>query len=176
MKQLLFLSLTILFLTSCAQRVPFTNKLKEDFDLTPEKLTQVQFFTSSNIILEKSQSTGNQGTGTDGSLVVNSSKTQDRIIIPGNTKCTFEKLGENNEIYVRFELGTGRVLKFAARPTQTSGNYYLVADWKNGGGTVEYGGEKYTVASGGSSAYLQVLLKNFKKTKRKDRVVKGMKV
>lgn len=176
MRKLLFLLSVVFLVASCAQRVPFTNKLKDEFDLTPENMTKVQFFTSSNIILEKSKQTGNQGTGTDGSLVVNSSKTQDRIIIPASTRCTFEKAGENNEIWVRFEMGTGRILKFAARPTQTNGNYYLVADWKNGAGTVEYGNEQYVVASGGSSAYLQVLLKNFKKTKRKDRVVKGMKV
>ena len=41
---------------------------------------------------------------------------------------------------------------------------------------MEYGGETYTVSSGGSSAFLQVRLKKLQKTKRKDRVVKGMKV
>lgn len=176
MKKSFFILALLFLVVSCAQRVPFTNKIKEDFDLTPENMTKVQFFTSSTIILEKSKQTGNQGTGSDGTLVTSSNKTSDRIIIPKGTRCTFEKMGNENEIYVRFEVGTGRVLKFAARPTQTNGNYYLFADWKGGSGTVEYGNEKYVIASGGSSAYLDVQLKNFKKTKRKDRVVKGMKV
>ena len=176
MKKLIYVLSLMFLVVSCAQRVPFTDKIRNEYDLTPENLTKVQFFISSTIILEKSKQTGNQGTGSDGTLVTSSDKTQDRIIIPSGTRCTFEKSGENNEIFVRFEIGTGRVLKFAARPTQTNGNYYLVADWKGGSGIVEYGNEKYTIASGGSSAYLSVQLKNFTRTHRKDRVVKGMKV
>lgn len=176
MKKSLFILSLVFLVASCAQRVPFTNKIKDDFDLSPENMTKVQFYTSSTIILEKSKQTGNQGTGNDGTLVTSQSKTSDRIIIPGGTRCTFEKSGAENEIFVRFEVGTGRILKFAARPTQVNGNYYLVADWKGGSGTVDYANEKYVVSSGGSSAYLNVQLKNFKKVKRKDRVVKGMKV
>lgn len=176
MKRIFAFAVLTLLVASCAQKIPYTDQVKQDFDLTPENMTKVQFYTSSNIILEKSQSSGNQGTGSSGELVVSSSKTQDRIIIPTNTRGVFEKMGANNEVVVRFEVGSGRVIKFATRATQTSGKYYLVADWKNNGGTMEYGGETYTIASGGSSAFLQVRLKKLQKTRRKDRVVKGMKV
>ena len=128
------------------------------------------------MILERSSSSGNQSTGNDGSLVSNSSKTQDRIIIPPNTKCVFEKLGTSNELVVRFEVGTGKTLKFATRAAQNNGKYYLVADWKEKGGTIDYGNETYNVQSGGSSAYLQVIQKKLQRTKRKDRIVKGLKV
>ena len=53
---------------------------------------------------------------------------------------------------------------------------YLVADWKQNGGTVVYGNENYNVQAGGSSAFLVVKQKNLARKKRKDRVVKGMKV
>jgi hypothetical protein len=170
-----FAFLTVL-LASCGQKVAYTDALKEEFDLTPTNLTKIQFFTSSQIILERNAESGNQSTGSDGALVVNSSKTQDRIIIPTNTKCVFEKVGTSNDIQVRFEVGTGKILKFATRPTQTTGRYYLVADWKNNVGTLEYGNETYTLASGSSSAYLQVVLRKLQRTKRKDRIVRGMKV
>jgi len=176
MKSIVFFAL-LLIVASCGTKVPFTDQLKEEFDLTPENLMKVQFFTSAVIILEKSSSSGSQSTGDDGALVVNSSKTQDRIIINPGTKCVFEKMGENNMIVVRFELGTGKVLKFNTRSTQTSGKYYLVTEAKeNTAGVVEYGNETYTVAQGAGNSHLQVILKKLQKTKRKDRVVKGLKV
>jgi hypothetical protein len=176
MKTILSFALALFVLASCGTKVAYTDTLKEQYDLSPEKLVKVQFFTSSVIILEKSQTSGNQTTGDDGSLVSNTAKTQDRIIIPAYTTCIFEKLGPNNEIVVRFEIGTGKVLTFATRPTQTSGKYFLVADWKERTGTIIYGNETYNVQSGGSSAYLIVKQKKLQRTKRKDRIVKGMKV
>lgn len=176
MRLIVGFALLTLVLASCGTKVAYTDALKEQYDLSPENLMKVQFYTSSPIILEKSSTSGNQTTGNDGALVSNTSKTQDRIIIPPNTKCVFEKIGTNNEIIVRFEIGTGKVLKFATRPTQANGKYYLVADWKEKGGTIEYGNETYNVQSGGSSAYLQVVQKKLQRTKRKDRIVKGMKV
>lgn len=176
MKKFGILTLLLVFLVSCGTRVPYTDSLKQEFDLTPENLVKVQFYTSSVIILEKSKTSGNQSTGADGSLVQNSSKTQDRIIIPANTKCIFERLDNDQGIVVRFELGTGKILKFNTRTAQTNGKYYLVADWANGSGSIDYGNEKFTVSSGATSAYLTVILKKLQKTKRKDRVVKGMKI
>lgn len=176
MKNVVAFALLALLITSCSQKIAYTDVVKEQFDLSPENMTKVQFYTSANIILEKNRSSGNQTTGSSGELVVNSSKTQDRIIIPTNTRGVFEKIGPNNEVIVRFEMGSGRVIKFATRATQTSGKYYLVADWKANGGTMQYGNESYTVASGGSSAFLQVRMKKMQKIVRKDRVVKGMKV
>lgn len=176
MRSLVFFVLLVL-VASCGTKVPYTDQLKEEFDLSPENLMKVQFFTSSVIILEKSTSSSNQGTGDDGSLVVNSNKTADRVIINPGTKCIFEKLGDNNSIAIRFELGTGKILKFAARTTQTSGKYYLVTIPKeNTSGVVDYGNETYTVAQGAGSAYLQVKLKKLQRVRRKDRTVKGLKV
>jgi len=177
MKGIVFFALLALLVASCGTRVPFTDQLKDEYDLTPENMMKVQFYTSSVIILEKSSSSGSQGTGDDGALISNSSKTQDRIIINGNTKCVFEKMGAEDAIIVRFELGTGKVLTFNTRAAQTNGKYYLVANWaENKGGTLEYGNETYNIQSGGSSAYLTVILKKLQRTKRKDRIVKGMKV
>lgn len=176
MKKAIFGLFLLVLVTSCGTRVPYTDALKDQYDLSPKKLMEVQFYTSSVIILEKSKVSGNQSTGSDGALVTNTSKTQDRIIIPANTKCVFEKQGDSTTLVVRFEIGTGKTLKFATRPTQTNGKYYLVADWKQSGGTLEYGNESYTVSNGGSSAYLMVVQKKLQRVKRKDRIVRGMKV
>ncbi len=176
MRVFLGLAFVALLVSSCGTMVPYTDSLKDQFDLSPENLVKVQFYTSANVILEKSSSSGNQTTGNDGTLVSNTSSTQERVIIPKNTPGRFEKLGANNEIIVRFEVGNGKTLSFATRPTQTNGRYYLVADWKQNGGTVEYGNTTYNVQSGGSSSYLVVKQRKLARKKRKDRIVKGMKV
>lgn len=177
MKYALFIIVAIT-LASCGTKVPYTNEIKEEFGLESDKaLRKVQFFTSATIIMEKSKSSGNQGTDDDGSLVTSSSSEQDRVIIPINTKCVFDGFGPNGELVLRFEPGVGKTVTFAVRANQASGKYYLVADWtQDKGGKLSYGNETYYASSASGNAYLQVVLKKLQKTKRKDRVVKGMKV
>ncbi len=165
-------------LVSCGTKVPYTNEIRDEFGLdTDKQLRKVQFFTSATIILEKSKESGNQGTSDDGALVTNSSKTEDRVIIPINTKCVFDGFGPNGELVLRFEVGVGKTVSFAVRPNMTSGKYYLVADWtQEKGGKLTYGNETYYASSASGNAYLMVVLKKLQKTKRKDRIVKGMKV
>ena len=165
-------------LVSCGTKVPYTNEIRDEFGLdTDKQLRKVQFFTSATIILEKSKESGNQGTSDDGALVTNSSKTEDRVIIPINTKCVFDGFGPNGELALRFEVGVGKTVSFAVRPNMTSGKYYLVADWtQEKGGKLTYGNETYYASSASGNAYLMVVLKKLQKTKRKDRIVKGMKV
>jgi hypothetical protein len=176
MKYLVLVALsTVLF--SCGIKVPLTNELKEEYDLNEKNMKKVQFFTSQTIILEKSKTSGTQGTSQDGTLISSKSKEQDRVIIPANTKCIFESAGANEELVVRFEVGVGKTLKFGVRAAQATGKYYLIADWKmNQGGEMLYGNEKFSTAATSGNAYLMVKKKNLNKTKRKDRIVKGMKV
>lgn len=166
-----------LFLVSCGTKVPFTSAVQDEFDLNDaQSLAKVQFFTSATIYLERSKESGNQGTTEDGTLVQNSNKEQDRIIIPIGAKCVFESLdGEN--IVVRFEAGVGNTISFGVREGQSSGKYYLLADWTaKEGGKMEYGNNVYYATTASGTAYIQVMKKKLTKMKRKDRVVKGMKV
>lgn len=176
MKYIAIISLGFI-LFSCGTKVPVTNQLKEEYNLNEKNMKIVQFYTSQIIYLEKSKTSGTQGAASDGTLVTSKSSEKDRIIIPSNTKCIFDSYGPNGEVFIRFEVGPGKTLKFAVRPEQTTGKYYLVADWKqNKGGEILYGNETYYATPESGSAYLMVVLKKLNKTKRKDRVVKGMKV
>lgn len=169
--------LSIVILASCATKIPYTSKIKEEFDLTDDKLKEVQFYTSKTIILERDEEHQTTATtGKDGDLVVNSTSSSERIVIPANRPCIFEKMEEDGTIQIRFELGAGRVLRFKQRPNLTSDKFYLLADWKDAKGELDYGGAVYYAVSGSSAAFLVVKLKQWKKNKRKDRVVKGMKV
>lgn len=175
MKIIAFLTLGIL-LFSCGVKVPVTNQLKEEYDLTEKNMKIVQFYTSQTIILQRSKTSGKQG-AQDGKLVTSNNSEQDRIIIPSNTKCVFDSYGNDGEVFIRFELGANKTLQFAIRDGQTSGKYYLKANWQTGkGGEINYGNETYFATPESGSAYLMVVLKKLNKTKRKDRVVKGMKV
>lgn len=168
---------SVFMMASCATKIPYTKKIKEDFGLTDEKLKEVQFYTSTTIILERDDEQETTATtGKDGDLVVSSTSSSERIVIPANRPCIFEKREEDGTIQIRFELGAGRVLRFKQRPNTTSDRFYLLADWDNGKGELDYGGAVYYAVSGSSAAYLVVKLKQWKKNSRKDRVVKGMKV
>lgn len=162
---------------SCSQRVAYTDSLRDEYDLTPLSLKKVQFFTSSQIILQRSSQSGSQGISTDGKLVMNQRSKEDRIIINPSTKCVFEKDGETGAIFIRFEVGTGKILKFAVRKNQSNGRYYLDANWQSGkGGELNYGNQIYYANSASGNAFLMVSIKKLKRTQRKDRVIKGIKV
>lgn len=174
-----FLLVIGIVLSSCGTRVPYTNQVKDEFGLDTEKqMAKVQFFTSATIILEKNKQSGNQTTDDDGALVSSSNTDQDRVIIPNGTKCVFDSYGPNDELVLRFETGVGKTISFMMREGSTSGKYYLVANWNGGsrGGDITYGNDVYTATTSSATAYLQVIRKKLQKTKRKDRVVKGMKV
>ena len=173
----MLLLLSAILMTSCATRVPFTDEIKKDFNLTESNLKQVQFYTSRTIILERDdQKEVTATTGKDGELVASKESMSERIVIPANRPCIFEKMDEDGSINIRFEMGAGRVLKFKQRPNVATGRFYLHADWKDGKGELDYGGAVYYAVSGSSSAYLIVKLKQWQKNKRNDRTVKGMKV
>ena len=177
MKYLLLSVLAIVFATSCARKIPYTKKVKEEFGLNENNLKNVQFYTSRSIILERdADKQVTATTGRDGELIASREEYSERIVIPANRPCIFESMDEDGSINIRFELGAGRTLKFKQRPNIATDRFYLHADWKDGRGELDYGGAVYYAVSGSSAAYLEVKLKQWQKKKSKDRVVKGMKV
>jgi hypothetical protein len=179
MKYLLILFVGVL-LASCGTQIAYTNAVKEEFGLDSEsKVKKVQFMVSTTVKLVRSSSSANQGTDDQGVLVSNSNSEQEIVTIPIGTYGVFEEFGENGEIVVRFEIGPQKVLHFQNRAGQPEGKFFIVADWKSDakkGGKIEYGNQTYYVAKEGGSAYLMVLKKKLNKTKKKDRIVKGLKV
>jgi hypothetical protein len=179
MKKITFILLAVLGLTvvSCSKRIAYTEEIRKEYDLNAENLKKVQFYTSSQIILQRSTSNGSQEISADGKLVQNQKNEEDRLIINTSTKCIFEKYGDKGEVFIRFEVGQGKTLKFAVRQNQANGRFYLDANWKSDkGGEVQYGNQTYYANSASGNTFLMVSIQKLKKTKRKDRVVKGIKV
>ncbi len=177
MKYLVYFSF-LFALVSCAVRQPFTADIKKEYDLTtPEAMKKVQFYTSTYIVLERVVTNGGKAKTDDGTLVTSKSKEENRIIIPALTKCIFESYDANGDINIRFEVGSGRTIKFGIREAQSNGRYYFVAKWDyDKGAEVSYGNEVYYATSNSANSYLLVSIKKLQKTRRKDRVVKGLKV
>lgn len=174
-----WLGLIIVFVvvTSCATKVPYTQQIREDFSLDETSLKQVQFYTSRAIILERQgERETTATTGQAGDLVVNETSSSERIVIPANRPCIFEGMEKDGSILIRFELGEGRYLRFNQRREGAQERFHLVAEWRDGRGELDYDNAVYFAVSGSSAAYLLVKLKKWQKNKRKDRVVKGMKV
>jgi len=171
MKNIFALLFLGIFFCSCAVKIPYTRQVNEEFGLkSEEKMRKVQFFISETIILNQKVE-ANSETTTDES---------ESIIITGHTKCIFEGYGPNNEIRVRFETGDKKYLEFASKGNQLRDRFYFDADWKaNGGPTVKYGGKTYKVdvmRGAARSSFIKVEKKRLQKTRKKERVIKGMKV
>jgi hypothetical protein len=180
MKKLFFAFLGVFILASCAMKVPLTKLIQTEYNLTTDNIAseKIQFYVSSEIILERSTQQGSSTTTSDGTLVTSSSKISDRIIILPKTKCVMDKVGDKGAFLIRFETGPGKTLTFMTRPNMDSGKYYFVADWQQGkGGKVNYGNkDEYFATATSGNAYLLVKIKKSQKNKRKDRVVKGMRI
>ena len=180
-KILLFLS-TFTFLISCGVRVPYTNDLRDEFSLdTEEKMRNVQFLISQTIVLDQELRSDTQNTTENGTLIASSNSKKETVVIPAGTKCIFESFGTKGEIFVRFETGDQKTLIFSSK---TEGNrnkrYYFEADWSaQGGAKIKYGGNIFKVSlirGSARSSYIEVVKKNLQKSRRKERVVKGLKV
>ena len=181
MKKIFYILLLSTVIISCGVKVPYTTAIRDEFGLdTDAEMKKIQFYTSSTIILNQAvKSNSDISTDENGALVSSSSSEKETIIIPGNTKCVFDSFGPKNELKVRFESGTGKTLTFVPKGTRSK-RFYFSADWKNPKGPkIKYGKSIYSVdrvRTSPTSTYLQVVKKSFRKTKRKERVIKGMDV
>ena len=182
MKNTIFLFSLLFSLISCGVKVPYTNELRDQFSLdSDEKMRSVQFSTSHTIILDQELESDSQNTTTNGTLISSSNTKKESIIIPAGTKCVFDQFGTKGEIIVRFELGDEKVLVFLPKVEGTKNRrYYFQADWSAlGGARIQYGGNTFKVdliRGFARATHLVVVKKNLQKNKRKERIVKGLKV
>jgi hypothetical protein len=182
MKQLFILSFLLILFSSCGVKVPFTTQVRDEFALdNEEKLGKVQFFISHTIILNQETRSDNSNTTNNGTLVINSSSESESVIIPAGTRCIFDSYGSKGEIKVRFENGDNKVLPFVVKTENSlSKRYYFDVDWNTQGGPkINYGDQVFKVdLTRGSAriAHLLVVRKKLQKNKRKERIVKGMKI
>lgn len=182
MKCLIFFGLAF-FLFSCGVKVPYTTQIRDEFGLdTDDKMGKVQFFISGIVFLDEEKRSDNQNTTQNGTLISSSSSSKESVIIPVNTRCVFDGFGPKGELMVRFETGDKKVIPFNVREggSATGKRYYFSPEVTNSGSFINYGSSKYKVRTNVTSdprnVHLLVVKKRLDRSKRKERVVKGMKV
>ena len=182
MKNSIFFTVLLFSLFSCGIKVPYTNELRDEFNLdTEEKMRNVQFLISQTIVLDQELRSDSQNTTENGTLISSSNSKKETVVIPAGTKCIFESFGKNGEILLRFETGEEKALIFSTKSDGSRNKrYYFEADWSaQGGPKIKYGANIFKVSlirGLARSAYLEVVKKNLQKNRRKERVVKGLKV
>jgi hypothetical protein len=171
MKRILtFISLVTLF-ASCSPKIPFTEAIRKDYSLTENEIKQIQFYTSSDIILVRGTKDNDKATQ-DHTLTVKSGKQIEEIVIPKGTPGMVEVV-HDNDLRVSFERGVGRNLSFGVTPNG-DGSYKFIADeWKDDKGKVMYEGRTYFALKGAENSQLLFRLKSLEVNKTKRRVAGG---
>ncbi len=169
--------LFILFatLTSCASRIPFTQAVRENYQLNENELKQLQFYVSHDITLSRVENDEKSKSTTDGKLIIKSGQEFNQILIKAGTPGIVEKVIDDKRIAVSFE-SPDKIIVFGD-PYDRKGNYTLLAaDWKNNKGVLKYGENEYFVNQGAANIYLMFKMSRLNQIKKEVRIAKGRKL
>lgn len=166
----------LLALASCSPKVPFTQAIREKYNLTPEELKGIQFYISDPVALRRGEPAKNQKSTQDGKLIIESGKSVDQVTFKANTKGAVEQIVDFNTVSVSFEEGVEKHLVFSSLKNR-NGFYSLQAlSWENGKGKVNYAGQTWYASEGSDQAVLLFKMKSIKKLRVNEKVVKGKSV
>lgn len=176
-KTLVILGLGVItILSSCQSTTPFTNTVRTKYNLDEAKLKKMQFYISSDILLQRGERAENsQELDEDGKLIISTSASLDNITVDGKTPGVCVKVLDGNKLAISFFESDDQYLVFG--DPNNRGRYNLMgAEWKNGKGKINFGGKVYYIMPGGASAYLKFELKKVKDYKTTSTKAKGRKV
>lgn len=159
--------------SSCQSLTPFTNTTRTTYNLDEAKLKKMQFYISSDIMLQRGEKGANaQELDEDGKLVISESASLDNISVDGKTPGVCVKVIDDTKLAISFFETDDQYLVFG--DPNNRGRYYLMgADWKNGKGKITFGGKTYYIMPGGASAYLKFEMKKVKDYKTSSKKAKG---
>ncbi len=164
-----------MFFSGCAKKIPFTNAARKQYRLTDGQVKSLQYFVSSDIVLERAEKQKNQkGTSDDGTLVISQESAMEQILIGPKTMGVCVKTYSDGKLAISFETDD-KYLLFG--DPNNIGRYSLYAtDWKNGKGKVNYGEKPFYALPPSGSAYLLFRIKKIKKSTKSTKTIKGRKV
>ncbi|MBK9638645.1 MAG: hypothetical protein IPO63_12830 [Bacteroidetes bacterium] len=168
--------LFLFFLSSCSPKIPFTQAVRDQYQLTPEELKGIQFYLSDPLALRRGETNDNQKSTEEGKLIVQSGRTIDQVTIKSNTPGAVELVADNKTLKVAFEEGAEKSLVFSSENNR-NGYYSLRAlKWINDKGEVNYGGQTYYSNQGSGQCVLLFKMKSVRKLRINEKVAKGRKV
>jgi hypothetical protein len=177
MKTAMFFAVaTAMFLSSCSEKIYFTQSIRDQYKLTPEEMKGIQFYLSDEIVLRKGEVSENEKSTEDGKLIVQSGRSIDQITFKSDTKGGVEQVFDNKGVTVSFEEGAGNYLVFSSSRNR-NGLYTLQAiTWEDGRGKVNYGDAIWYAAKGSENAALMFKMKSIRKLRVNEKVAKGRSV
>lgn len=169
-------ALLMIFFGSCSPKIPFTQSIRDQYQLSSEELKGIQFYISDPLALRRGESNENQKSTDDGKLIIQSGRTIDQVTIKANTPGAVEKVADIKTLKVAFEEGAEKSLVFSS-DNNRNGYYSLRAlNWKNGKGEINYGGQTYYSNQGSEQSILLFKMKSIRKLRVNEKVAKGRKV
>jgi len=175
MKNILLFSACLL-LGACSPRIPFTQQIRDEYQLTADELKGIQFYLSDQVKLKKGEVASNRKSMEDGKLVIVSGKDIDVITFRLFTPGAVDQVVDAQTLRVAFEEGPERTLVFSSSKIR-SGYYHLSAlDWDNGLGKINYGGQTWFSSRGSDKAILLFKMKSIRNLRVNEKVVKGRKL
>jgi len=176
MKKLPLLLLSfVLLLAACSPRVPFTQGIRDKYQLSESELKLLQFYTSDVIILKRGEMSEKAKETTEGTLTIKGGNKVEEIVIKAGTPCVIEKVYDGNNVSVSFEDGKNKYLVFGSMHSK-NGLYSLQVLRENNKPTLNYGEKLYVVSTGSDPVFLVFKIKSLNRFEVDQKVVKGKKI
>ncbi len=173
---LIILTAISLSLYGCSPKVPFTQEIRQKYNLSEIELKGLQFYTSHDIVLRRGETSPNEKITQDGTLKVQDGKKVEEIVIKAGTPGVIDQVIDGNRLTIRFEDGANKYIVFGDMSNR-NGYYTLMAlDWNSGRGKVNYGEKTYFSNSGSAGIYLKFKMKELRRYEKEQKVVKGIKL
>lgn len=182
MKNIITLLCASGLLAGCAlipvsNKVPFTHDLREQYAISPDDISRLQFYVSEEIVLERLiHKQGAKATKENRLELLNNDVVR-QVRIPRLTPGVAVSV-TNDMIEVSFE--QGKTLFFGSSPAkrkEVQGAYSLLArDWTDRKGTVTYGGETFTTQPGAGGVHLFVDVDDVRAFRVVGKTLKGVTV
>jgi len=173
MKQLLGLTIVILFLSSCTKNlVPYSGYLKKEHGWSNKEVERIQFYTSKDIVLFKDAS-GSETKIENGSIKIKNGRKVEEIVIKAGTPGIAVWQANDQRYGISFDASDEQFLTFGPNPDKRKRYYLMASDWEGQIGYVTYNGKKYKTNAQSAEAILLVDLKKIRKINVNSHTARG---
>ncbi len=175
--KLFFGLLVLATLSSCGKKLtPYTQRLQNDFEFSTDDLQQIQFYLSSDIVLQRNL--GLEETRiTEGKIELIDGREVEQIIFKKGTPGVLLFSPKEDRLAVSFEEGGDDKYLMFGPNKQAGGRFVLLAkEWRNKLGKVSYNGKMYTTTNRSAYSALLVDLDKYRDVDYASERVKGRKV
>jgi len=170
-----FILLLFPLLFSCSPKVPFTQAIREKYNLSENELKAIQFYTSDIIVLKRGEMSPKEKDTKEGTLTITSGNKVEQVTIKAGTPCVVEQVYDGNRISVSFEDGKNKFLVFGSMNSR-KGLYVLQVIDDNNKATINYGEKLYYASTGSDPVFLVLKVKSLNNLEVHEKVVKGKKI